>query len=161
MPKIGIISDSHDNLNKIKIAVDIFNANKVDFVFHAGDFVAPFTIPVLDKLEMDFLGVFGNNDGEKHGLEVASKGRIKDAPLRFKKFGKDIILTHSLNSLTSDDLEKDLPDLIIYGHTHRAEIKREGKCLFINPGECGGWLHGKSTIAICDPDDLSCHILEI
>jgi uncharacterized protein len=161
MAKIGIISDSHDNLDKIKIAVDILNANKVDFVFHAGDFVAPFTVPVLEKLEMGFLGVFGNNDGEKKGLSASSQGKIQEGPLKLRKFGKDIILTHSLSSIASDDLGENLPDLIIYGHTHRAEILKKGKCLFINPGECGGWLHGKSTIAICDLGDLSCHILEI
>ena len=161
MPKIGIISDSHDNLVKFNLAVDIFNVNKVDFVFHAGDFVAPFTVPVLDKLEMGYLGVFGNNDGEKKGLSASSKGNIKEGPLKFKKFGKEIILTHSLDSVARGDIENNLSDIVIYGHTHHAQIYKNGKCLFINPGECGGWLYGKSTIAICDLDNLSCHILEI
>ncbi|HCL90984.1 MAG TPA: YfcE family phosphodiesterase, partial [Candidatus Atribacteria bacterium] len=41
--KIGIISDTHDNLPKIKKAVGIFNREKVELVLHAGDFVSPFT----------------------------------------------------------------------------------------------------------------------
>jgi putative phosphoesterase len=47
---IGIISDSHDNLTQIKIAVDIFNREKVELVLHAGDFVSPFTFLEFKKL---------------------------------------------------------------------------------------------------------------
>jgi len=34
--KIGIISDTHDNLPQIKKAVEIFNREKVELVLHAG-----------------------------------------------------------------------------------------------------------------------------
>ncbi len=66
--KIGVLSDSHDNLAKIEEAVKFFNNKKVKFVFHAGDFVAPFTIPKFKKLNCPWLGVLGNNDGEEKGL---------------------------------------------------------------------------------------------
>lgn len=63
--KIGVLSGSHDNLAKIEEAVKFFNKKKVEFVFHAGDFVAPFTIPKFKKLACPWLGVLGNNDGEE------------------------------------------------------------------------------------------------
>jgi predicted phosphodiesterase len=31
------------------------------------------------------------------------------------------------------------------------EIKKDGNTLIINPGETGGWLTGKSTVALFDP----------
>lgn len=65
---IGALSDTHDNLPKIEKAVKFFNKKKVDFVLHAGDFVAPFAVDRLNKLSCEWLGVFGNNDGEKKGL---------------------------------------------------------------------------------------------
>ncbi|MCM8780547.1 MAG: metallophosphoesterase family protein, partial [Candidatus Omnitrophica bacterium] len=66
--RIGIISDTHDNLPKIDSAVEYFNRQRVGFVLHAGDFVAPFAVAKLKKLDCDWAGVFGNNDGEREGL---------------------------------------------------------------------------------------------
>lgn len=54
--RIGILSDTHDNLPAIKRAVDFFNQQKVQFVLHAGDFIAPFAIPYIDKLACDWHG---------------------------------------------------------------------------------------------------------
>ena len=41
--KIGIIADTHDNLPNIEKAVETFNKGNIDLLFHAGDFVSPFT----------------------------------------------------------------------------------------------------------------------
>ena len=40
-------------------------------------------------------------------------------------------------------------DAIIYGYTHEIDI-RKGPALVINPGECGGWLSGRRTVALWD-----------
>jgi len=156
--RIGIISDSHDNLDKLNIAVDVFNANKISLVLHAGDYVAPFAVSVLNRLKMPYFGVYGNNDGEKEGLSKMSQGRIKEAPLRIIKGGKKIVVAHSLSDI---NFKKNNFDLVVYGHSHKAEIYKEDRAVFINPGECCGWLTGKATIAICNLADLTCHILQI
>lgn len=148
--KIGLVSDTHDNLGKIKKVVNLFNSKKVELVLHAGDFIAPFTINYLDKFNCEYLGVFGNNDGEKKGLKKKSGGRIKNGPIKLKLDGKRIALVHNPHDLDSGDF-----DIIVFGHTHKKELKREGKTLLVNPGECGGWLTGKSTAAILDTDKLS------
>ena len=62
---------------------------------------------------------------------------------------KKILLGHyfeMLNALISSQVFF----LIIYGHTHRPEIMNVGGALVVNPGECGGWVYGKSTVALCD-----------
>ena len=71
---IGVFSDSHDNIEKIKKAVSFFNDRKVDLVIHAGDFIAPFSIAPMEELNCQLVCVFGNNDGERIGLY----NRIKD-----------------------------------------------------------------------------------
>jgi len=63
--KIGVISDTHDNLPLVEKAVKIFNEKEVEFVLHAGDYVAPFAVKVFKKLRAKFVGVFGNNDGDR------------------------------------------------------------------------------------------------
>ncbi|KAA0005879.1 MAG: YfcE family phosphodiesterase, partial [Thermoplasmata archaeon] len=64
-PKIGVISDSHDNMEAIKKAVEFFNENDVELVIHAGDIVSPFTADEFKKLNCDMLLIYGNNDGDK------------------------------------------------------------------------------------------------
>ena len=150
--KIGILSDTHDNLPKIKRAVDVFNKNKVGYVLHAGDYIAPFVLPLLEKLNCPWQGVFGNNDGEKKGLSERSEGKIKQAPLEISLDGKKIYLAHSLDN--ENDIIAKKYDVIIFGHTHKLEIRKNNGTLLINPGECGGWLYGKSSIAILDVDKL-------
>ncbi|MDD9973593.1 MAG: metallophosphoesterase family protein, partial [Candidatus Poribacteria bacterium] len=38
--KLGVMSDSHDNIPNVKRAVALFNEIGVDLVVHAGDFIA-------------------------------------------------------------------------------------------------------------------------
>jgi len=45
--KIGVISDTHDNLPLIEKAVKIFNEKGVKLVLHAGDYVALFVVKVF------------------------------------------------------------------------------------------------------------------
>lgn len=156
--KIGLLSDTHDNLDKIEAAVKFFNKHKVGFVLHAGDFVAPFTIAKLEKLSCDWRGVFGNNDGEESGLTKRSKGRIKAGPLKIKLAGKTVILTHDINAV---NLSKQKAHLVVYGHSHKPEVKIMGEKIIVNPGECGGWLSGKSTVAVIDLDSLCVRICQI
>ncbi|HEO63806.1 MAG TPA: YfcE family phosphodiesterase, partial [Candidatus Omnitrophica bacterium] len=89
--RIGVISDTHDNLGKIEAAVRLFNKEKTDFVIHCGDYVAPFSLAPFSELKCDWAGVFGNCDGEKDGLRKKSDGKIKDAPLTLKFDDKKII----------------------------------------------------------------------
>ncbi len=156
--RIGVLSDTHDNLPKIKKAVSFLNRKNVDFVLHAGDFVAPFVIPYLDKLKPKWAGVFGNNDGERKGLSKASKRKIKEGPLRMSFSGKKILLVHDKSLV---NLRKETAQVIIFGHTHRPEITKTDGKLWFNPGECSGWLSSVSTVGIIDLSSLSAKIYKI
>jgi len=155
---IGILSDTHDNLPRIEKGVKFFNRKRTEFVFHAGDFVAPFTIDKLNGLKCEWLGVFGNNDGERTGLKLKSLGRIRKPPLRIRLSGRRITVIHDRNTL---DLGREKADIIISGHSHKAGISRVAGKLLVNPGECSGWLSGRSTVALLDTDKLSARIFKI
>jgi uncharacterized protein len=156
--RIGVLSDTHDNLPKIEKAVKLFNQKKAGFVLHAGDFVAPFTIDKLKKLSCEWLGVFGNNDGEKKGLSAKSEGRIRKAPLRIRLSGRKITVVHDRLIL---DFGKEKADLIIFGHSHKAEIEQLKGKLILNPGECSGWLSGKSSVAMVDLGTMEAKIYKL
>ncbi|RLB07482.1 MAG: YfcE family phosphodiesterase, partial [Deltaproteobacteria bacterium] len=46
--KIGLMADSHDHVPMIERACDLFNAEGVQMVIHAGDYIAPFSLRPLN-----------------------------------------------------------------------------------------------------------------
>ncbi len=153
--KVGILADSHDNLNTIKKALDRFSREGVECILHAGDFVAPFAMRELLKPGIRLVGVFGNNDGEKSGLRELCR-EVHEPPYLFELAGRNILLTH-YKERVREKLTRQT-DVVIYGHTHEFEIK-EGQPLYINPGECGGWLFGRASAAILNLESLEAHVV--
>jgi len=157
---IGIIADTHDNMPVIHKAVAILNERKVEHVIHAGDFCSPFTFRALKHLSCDFTGIYGNNDGERLLLQKLSNGRIFTQPHILELAGKKVVIMHE-HHLVDALADSNHFDLIVYGHTHTADIRKKGNTLLVNPGELSGWLYGKSTMAIADLSSLSAELLEL
>jgi len=51
--------------------------------------------------------------------------------------------------------------LVIYGHTHRQDIRKVGDTLVINPGEATDWITGNSSIVILETDDMSWEVVGV
>jgi len=157
---IGLISDTHDNMVQIKKAVDLFNDRKVGHVIHAGDYTSPFTFRILRELKCDFTGIFGNNDGDKLLLNKMSEGKIHPQPHIFELGGKKIVMMHEHH--VADALaDSGHFDVVVYGHLHKADVRKRGKTLIINPGEAGSWLYGKSTVTIADLSEMTAEIITL
>ena len=158
---MGLISDTHDHCPAIQKAVALFNERSVALVLHAGDFVAPFTAKDFGKLDSPFIGVFGNNDGECAGLRKAFReiGEIYAGVHTFQYESKRFVLMHEPSCIEALAHSGDF-DVIVYGHTHEADV-REGKTLVINPGEACGWVNGRCTAAIFDLDRMKVEIVDL
>jgi uncharacterized protein len=63
--RIGIVSDTHNNLKNVARIVEIFNTARVDRVIHTGDITQAKTIHAFARLDAPLWGVFGNNDQER------------------------------------------------------------------------------------------------
>jgi uncharacterized protein len=50
--KIGLISDTHNNIQNIRKAVRKFTDKHVDVVIHAGDFVNPIAVESLAGVKL-------------------------------------------------------------------------------------------------------------
>jgi len=162
---LGLMADTHDNIHLIDRAVERLNEEGVELVLHAGDYVSPFTVPHFKAMEARLIGVYGNNEAERAIL----KRRFQEAGMELRGYfaevrcgGIRIALLHGheaelLNSL----IRSEAFDVVVYGHTHRAEVKKIGETLIVNPGEVCGYLTGRCTIAVLDAETLECRILDV
>ncbi len=163
---VGLIADTHDCLPMVDKAIKKLNEENVELVLHAGDYVAPFVIPKLKDLKAKLIGVFGNNDGD-HEFLKRRFGENKCLEIRgnFAEIIVDdtkIALLHGQEEeLLKALVNSESFDVIVHGHTHKAEVYRKGKTLVVNPGEVCGYLTGKSTIALLDTDKRETKVVEL
>ncbi len=150
--KLGIMSDTHDNLRMIDKAVQLFTAEGVEAVLHAGDFIAPFSVRrLLGGLKVPLYGVFGNNDGERVQLKALLGDRLRPSPAVWDLGPWRVLVAHELEENVGRALAASgVFRLVVFGHTHKPLHERLGEGLLVNPGECGGWLYGKATVAVVD-----------
>ena len=151
--KIGIMSDSHDNISNIKKAVNVFKEEEIKVILHAGDLISPFCLNLFE----DFKGSFHLCNGNNLGDTKLIKGKIKGLGHFYEEIGEIEIadfkfaLYHGTDETTTKSLlDSQKYDYLITGHTHHKELKTVGKTILINPGETFGDLYGEASIAILD-----------
>ncbi len=154
---IGIVSDSHDNVPAIDAAVAAFKERGAEALIHAGDFVAPFAVKHFLTLGAPVVAVFGNCDGE-HKVIADLLPDVVSGARRETLGGRSVIVVHALEWLSP--AERGGADVIVCGHTHRADISGDGP-LVINPGECGGWVTGRNSAAMLDTDTMQAEIFDL
>lgn len=173
--KLGILSDTHDNLESVEKAIKIFQKEKVELIIHCGDWVSPFVPQFIytlkPNLTIPIKSVFGNNEGDhfrffqrkaKEGWNIEFYKESFELEIDGKKIavyhGSNKILTHSL-------IHSQLYDAVFTGHTHQALIEKIGKTLHINPGSTAGYAFGritnKKTIALYETKTNQGKILKL
>lgn len=159
--KIAIISDTHDNLNAITAFGEKLKAIKVNCLLHGGDFCSPFSIRAIKQYHLPMKAVFGNNDGDKVLLTKSAEGfgEIKEGTYIFELANRKFAMTHYPESINSLAVSGQF-DVIIYGHTHKLDIRKES-CLIINPGELCGWLTRRKTAVLLDTVSFTTEIIEV
>jgi putative phosphoesterase len=160
--KIGLISDTHDDLKSCYKACEAFKADGVKTVLHAGDMISPFMVPVFEQAKLKLIAVFGNNDGDRVYLsrKYQEAGfELHPGPYEFDLGSRRICMMHEPYCLESLVKSGNF-DLVVYGHTHKLDIREEGT-LVINPGEGCGYLSGKPTCAVVDLSDMSGRIIDL
>lgn len=146
--RFAAVSDTHDNLTAVRELVEALKREKLDFVVHAGDVIAPFSLKEFEKLGVKLYVAFGNNDGERRILtEIANRngweiGDVVEFPGGVVYHGTDGRILEILKKLNT---------LVVFGHTHEA-LKSEN---LLNPGEVCGYLTGRKTYAIIEDGEIS------
>ncbi len=167
--KIGVFSDSHDHIENIRKAIDIFLKENVQKIIHCGDLISPFiknAMNALNGTNIEAIGVFGNNDGEREGWPklfgnaIIIKGDFHEVIWNEKK----IAIYHGTNQKILDNLIKSQQyHLVCSGHTHHIKIEKYGNTILLNPGEVCGYITNRATCAIVDlsPKNLTIDAIEL
>lgn len=153
--RIGLLSDTHIPDVERALPPEVFQALRgVDLILHAGDI---YIVRVLDELERiaPVLAAEGDDD---YGDTLTDK-RVKRRHV-LTLMGHTLWLVHerpyfhkvasplSTKALAQD--EHDPPDIVVFGHEHRAMVQRSENALLVNPGSPTllNYRRGLGTVAI-------------
>jgi putative phosphoesterase len=139
--RIGILSDTHDQLERARLAIQVLRAEGAEALVHCGDLVGPEMVAVCQVLPCYI--TFGNHDAdmvpflqaaiaEAGGVCLGWGGEVELA-------GKRVAVTHGHMSTDVRRLLAARPDYLLSGHSHIAGEQRDGPTRRVNPGA----LHGR------------------
>jgi uncharacterized protein len=122
--KIGVVSDTHGLLRPEVLPL----LSGSEHILHLGDMGDPEILGVLARIA-PVTAIRGNVD--THGpcaqlpaTEVASFA------------GHDFYMLHDVHQLDLDPVAAGF-SAVLYGHSHKPEIRRHKGVLYLNPGSCG------------------------
>lgn len=154
---VGIISDTHDNVDAVERAMAVFDEAGVEAIVHCGDVIAPPVIPFFDGVEFHL--VFGNNDGETVGLRSAVADLTPSGHChgRFAVIEFDGVRLAVLHGEELDEVDRYVDsgsfDLVCYGHHHERRLDEMEETIVLNPGAHFPTVSEKDrTVAILDTD---------
>ncbi len=136
--KIAIISDTHDNLQNLRVFFDFAKKEDIEAIIHCGDTAHGET---LEEILKNFSGriflSFGNMDFREE-FEIFKKNeRLKI----FKEFGEAEIGGIKIGFCHFPELAMKRCaeyDYVFYGHTHKPWLEKIGYCFLANPGNLAG-----------------------
>jgi putative phosphoesterase len=149
--RIGILSDTHDKVSPQQMEAIKEAFNGVDMILHCGDI---YSTHLLDQLEeiAPLKAALGNGDfiQRDERVKVIHDLTLEGYSIHLNHFFPFDDMEHLLSELKKPQgnylpefdamLSRNLsliqypPDIIIFGHTHRALVYRNDDIVIINPG---------------------------
>lgn len=134
----------------------------IDMLLHAGDFIAPFAAKMLIDPQIapqvPLHCIYGNNDGERAGLKNILP-QLVDGPLHVQAGDCNIVMHHWIEWFKPGDTDN--AHVVISGHTHQIVNETKDGILYLNPGECCGWVNNRCTFAVLDSASRTAEIFDI
>lgn len=135
MTRIGVVSDTH--LPRFGRALPRalergLRAAKVDRILHLGDMTDLLAVPLFEAIA-PFDAVAGNNDGEAIRERFGRRKIVRVEDVRIGMVHGDgkrgTTLERALEAFAEEPVE-----VILFGHSHRPYVGRDGATLVANPG---------------------------
>ena len=140
--RIGVISDTH-NFFDPKIP-GLFAG--VDHILHAGDIGLPQILLQLEQIA-PVTAVCGNTDDPSFRYRMTEVVQLSGRKFLVHHIVNPRELTESLQ----ERIDREKPDAVVFGHTHKPFCQEIGGMLYFNPGYAGKSRFGmERTLAILD-----------
>lgn len=139
--KIGIISDTHNNFDNLRTALEVLKTEGVALLFHCGDATGVEILQQLSQFRVVYL--FGNGDFLTGEMQ---KTLLDMGPQNFAGMvytgeidGVQVAATHGhLEGQASQLVQSKRYDYVFQGHSHRHRDILVGTTHHVNPGALGG-----------------------
>lgn len=159
--RIGVLSDTHDQVARTSRAVSLLIAQGVEALIHCGDYTCPDVILECGGLPGYY--VFGNNDFRQSDLRRAMQA-VGGVCLEWGGVatfgGRRVAVTHGDSSAELRRLAALAPDYLLFGHSHHRSDERRGATRWVNPGAL--YRASEWTVAVIDLDSdaLTFHLVD-
>jgi len=150
--RIGILADTHNNIDLTRRAIAILGKKNVDMIIHAGDLTSPKMLKLFSEFKCKFVLGNGDIDIEDLNRECENMGfGCMDTECVFEAEGKKFMLFHGDNvPKFRNAVASGKYDYIIKGHTHFFENYVSNKSRIINPGSLYG--SEEFSVAVLDTE---------
>ncbi|MDD2464631.1 MAG: YfcE family phosphodiesterase [Desulfobulbus sp.] len=140
--RIAVLSDSHDQIPHLHLAVQRANQMQADLLIHCGDLISPFMLRYLHAFNGPVHLIYGNNAGDQH-LISSRCGKIFVNIHHHGIHGSITAGGWRIAFIHYPELARELArsgeyHLVCYGHDHIFHSERQGACLLVNPGDLLG-----------------------
>ncbi len=157
LSKYLILSDTHDNLESLRKIKRLVVNLDITSIIHLGDYTSPFTLAeLLDISSVEFVGILGNNDGDKSKLKELGGGKINEQPLELRIGDYSAIAFHGFKDVKLTKriiyaiVKSGYYNIVLYGHTHEHDLRLSSNVLVMNPGTLAGYLSNYKSYGIID-----------
>lgn len=132
--KIGVFSDSHNNIAYLRKAISALIKEDVALFIHLGDDYKDSKI--FDEYPVSNIRIPGVFDPEYKEKDIKNR-RLETIN------GLSFLISHTKTShkndqegdiIPEDILKKEKVDIFLFGHSHLYEIEKKGGTIFLNPG---------------------------
>lgn len=153
--KIGVISDTHDQLSNMIFALNTFREEGIETVIHCGDLTSLEMVSHFDGFRVIY--VFGNIDHAtgaiKKRLEKMRADNYAGLVFRGNLDGVPIAVTHShMEGMLMDLVREKRYKWLFHGHTHEQRDEMVHGVRIINPGALGGMGRERRSFCMVDFD---------
>lgn len=150
---IGVLSDTHDELSNLLVALETFRNAHIETVIHCGDLTGLEMVSHFEGFRTIY--THGNMDHVtgtiKKRFEKMRRDNYAGSVFRGQLDGIPVAATHShIESKLMDLVRSQRFQWVFHGHTHQKRDEVIHSVRIVNPGALGGLRKGPRSFCIVD-----------
>jgi hypothetical protein len=162
--KIGVLSDTHDNLTNLIPVLETFKERGIKTLIHCGDLTSLDMVPHFKGFRMIY--TIGNMDvatgAIKKRIEKMNTDNFAGMVYRGKLDGVPVAVTHShIDGKVMELVREQRFKWIFHGHTHEKRDEVVYGVRIVNPGALGGLGREPRSFCIVDLDTEDVEFIQV